>query len=141
MRTLVVVAAVALIGCASPHPPLGVVWASIANADSSAAIVGYAADRTSCEGIRAGALKTSNGVEFTECAQFAVVPYGGAAGASSDFWVVAFGRRFAMGSTMRLLCLGLRAELQKAMTGTGAIGDCERVVIAPIAGRPFTPIR
>jgi len=129
-----------LAGCATapPHPQIGVVWATIATVTTAsgaagASSVAYAVSRSLCESTRDGAVKTSaKGAVWGDCTQRAVVPYRDGAG-GSIYWTFAAGDMFAMGSSERALCLGIRAAIESEPSlRVVALGDCERVIVTPL---------
>ena len=135
-----VLAALLTVACASlPHPPTGAMWGYLWTpaAAPSLEIVGYTADRPSCEYTRLRS-ETRGGVPVPSqlsapCQQLDVLPYRD--GAAPVYWVfsVFVGEagtdRFAAGGNDPAVCANLRREALKALPPGSKLRECEPVVV------------
>jgi len=135
-----VLAALLTVACATlPHPPTGAMWGYLwtpAEAPSLE-IVGYTADRPSCEYSRLRS-ETRSGVAVPSqisapCQQLDVLPH--REGAAPIYWVFsvfvadAGTDRFAVGANDAGVCANLRREALKALPPGSKLSECEPVIV------------
>ena len=132
-----VLAALLTAACATlPHPPTGAMWGYLWTpaAAPSLEIVGYTADRPSCEYSRLRS-ETRGGVPVPSqvsapCQQLDVLPH--REGAASVYWVFvaeAGTDHFAAGGNDPSVCADLRREALKALRPGYILRECEPVVV------------
>jgi hypothetical protein len=131
-----VLAALLTVACAKPHPPTGVMWGYLWTpaAVPSLEIVGYTADRPSCEYTRLRS-ETRGGVAVPSqlsapCQQLDVLPH--REGAASVYWVFvaeAGTDDFTTGGNDPSVCANLRREALKALPPGSRLSECEPVVV------------
>ena len=131
-----VLAALLTVACAKAHPPTGAMWGYLWTpaAAPSLEIVGYTADRPSCEYSRLRS-ETRGGVPVPSqvsapCQQLDVLPH--REGAASVYWVFvaeAGTDHFAAGGNDPSVCADLRREALKALRPGYILSECEPVVV------------
>ena len=132
-----ITAALLTVACATPpHPPTGAMWGYLWTPATvpSLEIVGYTADRPSCEYSRLRS-ETRGGVAVPSqisapCQQLDVLPH--REGAASVYWVFvaeAGTDHFATGGNDPDVCANLRREALKALPAGSRLSECEPVVV------------
>ena len=138
VRFLIVLSSLLTVACATapPHPPTGVMWGYFATPQNppNLQVIGYAADRPSCEDSRAAAQRRSGlpaaSERLSQCQEVTVLPY--REGADSVYWAFSAGsgrEQFTTGVTDRAFCANLRNESLKASGPKTSVSECEAVIV------------